>query len=905
MNIASQSNEGYRKIRFCAQRAKRDGLNYFWIDTCCINQSSSTELHEAINSMFRWYQNARKCYVFLSDVESNVLNGDSKSALMRSRWFTRGWTLQELLAPPSVDFFSREGTRLGDKESLRDIIQDITGIPGDALSGRQLPDFTTADRFSWAAHRRTTRPEDGAYCLLGIFDIHFPLIYGEGKEKALKRLRKEIRESVEGFANVSGDNANTRTRSHQEKLSKIYNSLSAPDPTTNYREARKRRQAGTGLWLLESRKFKKWKGGAASPLWLYGIPGCGKTILSSTVIKNLLQHCHDDPGMVLAYFYFDFNDAQKRDPELMVRSLFCQLMQRSVAYPEAIDALYSSCEDGRTPSLDALLEAIQQVTQQLTHVYIVIDALDECTLRTDLMNSLTAVIGWRLDSVHLLMTSRKERDIESSLETCLSEKDLICLQRDAVDNDIQRYVRERLSGDRKLATWNKDPIIGREIEAAMRDGARGMFRWAACQLDTFTTCRNRAMLRESLATLPQTLDLTYDRILLAISKQDRKYAMRILQWLAFSARPLSVEEVAEAAAIDLARSPAFDRDEVLEDPLDALSICSSLVTITTSEEAGSRNSRKIIALAHYSVHEYLVSGRIKQGQAQHYGMQEVECHTAITKGSIEYLNQFQHPLSSGDLETSALARYAAEFWSDHFRKANEPSKGISRLVPSLFSEESPAYHAWIQLYDPDNPWMGPDLEQSLKHVATPLYYAALLGLSTITQLLLEQGAQADAEGGRWGNALQAASYGGHELVVKILLDNKANVNALGGPHGSALNAAVAEDNEAVVKILLAGGANVKGVDVQLKSVIHHAVNSAGCKPSLVILLLDRGAPPNTLDVNNMTPLHYSVKLGHKSVAGTLLARGCSIDVGIQRKIWHRKTIEQHTVYEEFPSEPLP
>lgn len=413
------------------------------------------------------------------------------------------------------------------------------------------------------------------------------------------------------------------------------------------------------------------------------------------------------------------------------------------------------------------------------------------------------------------------------------------------------------------------------------------------------------MLRESLATLPQTLDLTYDRILSAISERDRRYATRILQWLAFSARPLSVEEVAEAAAIDPARSPAFDRNEVLEDPLEALSICSSLVTITTSEEAGSRNSRKIIALAHYSVYEYLVSSRIKQGQAQQYGMQEVECHTAMLKGSIEYLNQFQQPLSAGDLKTFALARYAAEFWSDHFRKANEPSKGINQLVLILFSEESPAYHAWIQLLDPDNPWMGPDLNQSLKHIATPLYYAALLGLSTITQLLLKQGAQADAQGGRWGNALQAASYGGHKRVVKMLLDNKADVNARGGPYGSALNAAVVGGYEAVVNILLAEGANVKGVDTQLKSVLHQAVNSAGCKLSLVTLLLDRGAPLNTLDVDNMTPLHYSVKLGHKSVAEMLLDRGCSIDVGIERKTWHPKTIEQHTVYEEFHSEPLP
>jgi hypothetical protein len=191
-NIDAKLKGGYQKIFFCAEQAKRDGLDYFWIDTCCIDKSNSQELQEAINSMFRWYQNAKKCYVYLSDVKCNTPDADSEScrrwkpAFRKSRWFTRGWTLQELLAPASVTFYSKEGELLGDKKSLKDTIHEITGIPSDALSGKQVSEFSVAERFSWANHRRTTRPEDEAYCLLGIFDIHLPLIYSEGKEKALK-----------------------------------------------------------------------------------------------------------------------------------------------------------------------------------------------------------------------------------------------------------------------------------------------------------------------------------------------------------------------------------------------------------------------------------------------------------------------------------------------------------------------------------------------------------------------------------------------------------------------------------------------------------------------------------------------------------------------------------------------
>ena len=199
-----QHKIGYDKIRFCAKQAANDGLQFFWVDTCCIDKSSSAELSEAINSMFRWYREAAKCYVYLLDVsksESSEQDHSSQSAwelaFRESRWFTRGWTLQELIAPSSVEFFSLEGERLGDRASLEQQIHEITGIGIQALRGKSLSDFSVSERMSWAAKRRTTRKEDRAYSLLGIFDIHMPLIYGEG-EKAFLRLNEEIGKSSNG-----------------------------------------------------------------------------------------------------------------------------------------------------------------------------------------------------------------------------------------------------------------------------------------------------------------------------------------------------------------------------------------------------------------------------------------------------------------------------------------------------------------------------------------------------------------------------------------------------------------------------------------------------------------------------------------------------------------------------------
>ena len=199
------SKPGYDKIRFCGEQAGRDDLQYFWIDTCCIDKSNSTELQEAINSMFRWYRNAVKCYVYLADVSRSALGADGKpnqlpweSSFRKSRWFTRGWTLQELVAPASVEFFSKEGERLGNKKSLERHIHEVTGIPVKALQGSCLSDFSIPERMLWAETRDTTRKEDKAYSLLGIFNVHMPLIYGEGRENAFKRLQEEIERASKG-----------------------------------------------------------------------------------------------------------------------------------------------------------------------------------------------------------------------------------------------------------------------------------------------------------------------------------------------------------------------------------------------------------------------------------------------------------------------------------------------------------------------------------------------------------------------------------------------------------------------------------------------------------------------------------------------------------------------------------
>ncbi|KAI0441150.1 heterokaryon incompatibility protein-domain-containing protein [Xylaria telfairii] len=188
--------EGFKKITHCCETAFEEGFDWAWIDTCCINKTSSTELSEAINSMFKWYEQSAVCYAFLADVlDTREDLAGHDSSFRRSRWFTRGWTLQELLAPKHLRFYNQWWEVLGQmtaEPELCNVVSDITTIQPDCLDKKTaISEVCVAKRMSWASRRETTRKEDIAYCLLGIFGVNMPLLYGEGP-RAFIRLQKEI-----------------------------------------------------------------------------------------------------------------------------------------------------------------------------------------------------------------------------------------------------------------------------------------------------------------------------------------------------------------------------------------------------------------------------------------------------------------------------------------------------------------------------------------------------------------------------------------------------------------------------------------------------------------------------------------------------------------------------------------
>jgi hypothetical protein len=228
--------QGYRKLEFCAKQASQDKLQFFWIDTCCIDRWDLRERSKAINSMFQWYKNATRCYVFLSDVSLSAATessqrSDWEAAFRASAWFTRGWTLQELIAPVTVDFFTCEGQHLGDKVSLDELLHGITNIPLEALRNCPLDRFTVSERERWAESRRTTEEEDIIYCLLGVLGISMPTAYGEGKESARSRLQAEV-EAANNVPSIIPFSRSLRFVGRESQLARLEADLFSNEQTT-------------------------------------------------------------------------------------------------------------------------------------------------------------------------------------------------------------------------------------------------------------------------------------------------------------------------------------------------------------------------------------------------------------------------------------------------------------------------------------------------------------------------------------------------------------------------------------------------------------------------------------------------------------------------------------------------
>jgi ankyrin repeat protein len=643
---------------------------------------------------------------------------------------------------------------------------------------------------------------------------------------------------------------------------------------------------------------------------------------SSTIIERVLKDYGNKPRTAIAYFYFDFAESYKLGMKTYLSSLIAQICRQRRDIPVDVQSLYDRyMAHHLLPTTDDLLGALSAATEGL-EVFLICDALDECAERDLLLNVLATISKGNCGRIKILATSRSERDIEIAVSPLLTGN--VCIQDAKIDADIRLFVCNSIAKGPKMRRWPTS--VKAEVESALVQGAKGMFRWVKCQLDVLRNCTTPQDLKKALKALPPTLDETYERILLSIDKNDRGKAHTALQWLTFSARPLQLQEVAEAVVVE-PECDSFSPEDRMFEPYDIISICRSLVSISedTSE----------LRLAHYSVQEYLVSERIRKGPASFFSVIRVSADTLIAEVCLTYILLFDKPdsLSKTSLSEWPLLDYACKHWFHHAGRLTGESdrRNASRLTEKLFTpHKNLAFYQWLRVFEPDRPWISFDPHKEFSSLATPLYYSSYCCLLDATRNLLYRGANVDARGGHYSTPLNAAAsriaHPGSEAVIHLLIQSKADINMVDdrgwGPlhqtcwfghaqlanlllqsgadidsqdwgGGSPMHLASFGGHLSVIQILLEHNAEIdakarlKRVDLKVGSKYEARLSNRRTplmeaawngQEEAVQMLLDLGANINAVDDHGMTTLIRAARCGHEKLVKILLSRGADAAV---------------------------
>jgi ankyrin repeat protein len=394
-------------------------------------------------------------------------------------------------------------------------------------------------------------------------------------------------------------------------------------------------------------------------------------------------------------------------------------------------------------------------------------------------------------------------------------------------------------------------------------------------------------LRKALNELPSTLDDTYERALEGIPKEKRQHAHRLFQCLVAAVRPLRVEELGEIFAIefDAEAGPILSEGWRPENPEEAvLSACSTLIAIIEDEDS------KIVQFSHFSVKEFLTSGRLltsEVGSIRHYHISLDAAHTVLTRACLTVLLQLDEKVDKKRLVTFPLALYAALHWVKHAKFENVTSR-FQDAMECLFNPQNPYLVSWAWIYDED--WSSrqaliddlPERPSSLE--ATALYYAALCGFNElINYLIVTHGEDVNAMCGRHGTPLHAAAYEGHLDVARLLIAHGANLNLINNWDGTALTVAYRSRRLDVIRLLLEHGAD-PDVRYDEHGLISHDASWEG-QAEVIELLLRHNADVNARDDHTWTPLHWASARGSVEVVQLLLEHGA--DINAQNR--HRNT----------------
>ncbi|KXT00333.1 hypothetical protein AC578_5862 [Pseudocercospora eumusae] len=757
-----------------------------------------------------------------------------------------------------------------------------------------------------------------------------------------------------------------RARDVRDTITDMINWLAAADVSYTHHDAYKKHEPGTGRWFLDSEKYSGWLAAGSRILWLHGKAGCCKTILCSMLVEDIARHVSDKDSTALAYFYFSFRDVAKQSYQAWLLSTISQLLSAEWKQADAIlkllegrAALLHKRQEHDGPHPDILSWSVDKLDIALVYddlraararnhkhpkdlelilrdilsckesVYLVLDGLDESPetgdLRKDVMEGLKKTVNEH-EKVKMLITSRRESDIELFMNQLCDS--IVAIEVKPVNDDIMRYVNTEMERHHKLSSLGES--TKNEIKCTLAEKADGMFRWVFCQLDQIKQLKllTPTYVSRALRDLPKTLDETYERILV---QYDGIHEVRVaMEWLAFSVRPLNLQELREACLVT-----ADDDCYLQESGRSAIKeLLLGMTSLIQAQSDANPDSAREVTLGHYSVKEYLVSVRIQQSAAASFFLMEEVSHATIAQSCIAYIlhacrpKEYEHngkfkaihfnadglrPAPHGtwlsEMDASNLAQFSfilalrydylsvwhhfplltyAIRWVEHQRRT-EPSRIAHRadqaLQFSLFNSReaarflryiaacplraSPMYRNTAHDRKLDrNLSIDPEFASRSSIAGFGLILASHEGLIDTVKHIVNQEIHWSEFASDLAIALVAASRAGNTDIAQCVVDGGANIDFVCGKMGTALEQACFRGHTEIVSLLLEHNADhsLFAIGTPLQRASKNGYEQ------IVRLLLEKGASPNYVPTSG-TALQQAAGEGHQGIIKDLLSAG--------------------------------
>ncbi|KAJ4167534.1 hypothetical protein NW754_011351 [Fusarium falciforme] len=683
----------------------------------------------------------------------------------------------------------------------------------------------------------------------------------------LNQLSSEITAAVK-----KGVDRLNQCQDRQERLA-LLNWLSSSDHTAQQNDISARRQAGTGLWLLQSPEFASWRSTNGQTLFCPGIPGAGKTILSSIVVEELMKQFQDDTSVCVAYIYFNYQQQENQTIDQVFGSLLRQLVAHQSNIPATVEELYKEhTRQGSKLVFEEVCDLIHRLSSLYSRVFIIVDALDECPLRNGRRNTILSEFMELQTalSANIMCTSRPIPEIEAWFSKAVS------VEVRASEHDVRKYLDGQL---RRLPGFvARSPDLQEQVKSQIVQVVDGMFLLAHLHLESLMYKRTPKALRAALEGLPRgstAYDDTYKQTMKRIQKQfpdQAELAVDVLQWIVCSKSPLTVSELQHALAVEVGEED-LDFDN-LPDADYMVTACGGLIAV--DQESG------IIRLVHYTTQEYFERTRDTWFLNSQDQMAEV-CLTYLSFNPFRSAHGHNPDEYQKRLQDWPFYRYACKHWGMHAHQT-PPARILAffQLEQAFWSSLQPLFRTPTLPGFPED-WGYRFCLDPVKEQANKLHVAAHFGLIDVVHEIAV-GESVDEHTVRGWTALAFAAAEGHDAVIRQLLcEHGSDANNRDSEGKTPLHRAVINEHDKVCETLLdIGRANVNLLDSDSRSVLSHAVERNST--TIIDILLrtdnvylgstefdDRLALCSSISGAHRSPMFCAVEQGDEEMVKKLLA----------------------------------